>query len=135
MYIDEAGVENTLTYDYGWSPNGTPIYAERLGHFTERVSMVAAWCVGNVFAPILPVTVTAVWSRPGSLGCSCPNSAPVRRSFSITPRFTARLNLRRYSSPSVAIFSPYRLTPPTSTRLNTYGIGSSRISVITMTST
>jgi transposase len=52
VYIDEAGVENTLTYDYGWSPNGTPIYAERLGHFTERVSMVAAWCVGNVFAPM-----------------------------------------------------------------------------------
>lgn len=52
VYIDEAGVENTLDYEYGWSPKGTPCYAERLGHFTERVSMIAAWCIGNVFAPM-----------------------------------------------------------------------------------
>jgi len=52
VYIDEAGVKNTLTYDYGWSPKSTPIYAECLGHFTERVSTVAAWCRGNVFAPM-----------------------------------------------------------------------------------
>lgn len=54
MYIDEAGAgaENTLDYLYAYSPKGQPVYAERLGHFTERVSMIAAWCVGKVFAPM-----------------------------------------------------------------------------------
>lgn len=52
MYVDEAGVENTLAYAYAYSPKGQPAFAERLGHFTLRVSMIAAWCVGNVFAPM-----------------------------------------------------------------------------------
>lgn len=52
VYVDEAGAENTLSYDYAYSPRGQPVVAERLGHFTERVSMIAAWCVGNVFAPM-----------------------------------------------------------------------------------
>ena len=52
VYIDEAGVENTLDYAYGWSKRGTRCFAEKLGHFTQRVSMIAAWCVGKVFAPM-----------------------------------------------------------------------------------
>lgn len=52
MYVDEAGVENTLDYAYGWSLRGTRCFAERLGHFTERVSMIAAWCQGKVLAPM-----------------------------------------------------------------------------------
>ena len=52
MYIDEAGVENTLDYAYAYSPKGQPVVAERLGHFTLRVSMIAAWCIGKVFAPM-----------------------------------------------------------------------------------
>ena len=64
VYSDEAGVENTLDYEYGWSPKGQPCYAERPGHFTGRVraapvgrvlpktSMIAAWCVAQVFAPM-----------------------------------------------------------------------------------
>jgi transposase len=52
VYIDEAGVDNTLNYVYGWSLKGTRCLAEKLGHFTERVSMIAAWCQGKVFAPM-----------------------------------------------------------------------------------
>lgn len=52
VYIDEAGIENPLDYPYAYSPRGQPVFAERLGHFTERVSMVAAWCMGKVFAPM-----------------------------------------------------------------------------------
>lgn len=52
MYIDEAGVENTLDYAYGWSLKGSRCFAERLGHFTQRVSMIAAWSLGKVFAPM-----------------------------------------------------------------------------------
>ncbi len=52
VYIDEAGAENTLDYPYAYSPKGISVYAERLGHATKRVSMIAAWCLGKVFAPM-----------------------------------------------------------------------------------
>jgi transposase len=52
VYLDEAGAENTLDHAYAYSPKGQPVFAERLGHFTERVSMIAAWCVGKVVAPM-----------------------------------------------------------------------------------
>ena len=48
VYIDEAGVEDTLDFAWGWSRKGTRCLAERLGHRTVRVSMAAAWCCGEV---------------------------------------------------------------------------------------
>lgn len=53
MYVDEAGVDDTLDYAYGWSLKGTRCLAERLGHHTKRVSMIAAWCLGKVLAPMI----------------------------------------------------------------------------------
>jgi transposase len=52
VYIDEAGVEDTLSYAYGWSAKGERCVGERLGHRTQRVSMAAAWCCGHVLAPL-----------------------------------------------------------------------------------
>ena len=52
MYLDEAGVEDTLDYAYGWSLRGRRCLGERLGHRTQRVSMAAAWCCGQVLAPL-----------------------------------------------------------------------------------
>ena len=52
VYLDEAGVEDTLDYAYGWSLKGTRCPGERLGHRTQRVSMAAAWCQGQVLAPL-----------------------------------------------------------------------------------
>ncbi len=52
VYIDEAGVEDTLDYAYGWSLKGTRCWGEKLGHRTQRVSMAAAWCAGEVLAPL-----------------------------------------------------------------------------------
>ena len=52
VYVDEAGVEDTLSYAYGWSLRGTRCWGERLGHRTQRVSMAAAWCCGEVLAPL-----------------------------------------------------------------------------------
>jgi len=52
VYLDEAGVEDTVSYAYGWSPRGTRCLGERLGHRTSRVSMAAAWCCGEVLAPL-----------------------------------------------------------------------------------
>ena len=58
MYVDEAGVENTLAYAYGWSEKGTRYLAERLGHRTQRTSVAAAWCrdengQGKVLSPLM----------------------------------------------------------------------------------
>ena len=52
VYVDAAGVEATLDYAYGWSLKGTRCWGERLGHRTQRVSMAAAWCAGEVLAPL-----------------------------------------------------------------------------------
>ncbi len=52
VYVDEAGVDDTHSYAYGWSEKGTRCFAERLGHRTQRVSMAAAWCQGEVLAPL-----------------------------------------------------------------------------------
>ncbi len=50
--MDEAGMDDTLNYAYGWSEKGTRCMGERLGHRTQRVSMAAAWCCGQVLAPL-----------------------------------------------------------------------------------
>ena len=50
VYIDEAGIDNSLDYAYGWSLKGRRCWAEKLGHFTQRVSMIAAYCQKHVFA-------------------------------------------------------------------------------------
>jgi len=50
--LDEAGVDDTLIYAYGWSAWGQGCFGERLGHCTQRVSTVAAWCAGQVVAPL-----------------------------------------------------------------------------------
>lgn len=52
VYVDEAGVDDTLSYAWGWSEKGTRCWARRLGHRTQRVSMAAAWCQGQVLAPL-----------------------------------------------------------------------------------
>jgi len=52
VYVDEAGVEDTLSYAWGWSTKGMRCHAQRLGHRTARVSMAAAWCQGKVLSPL-----------------------------------------------------------------------------------
>lgn len=52
VYLDEAGVDDTLSYAYGWSAKGERCEAECLGHRTQRVSMAAAWCQGEVLSPL-----------------------------------------------------------------------------------
>jgi len=52
VYVDEAGVDDTLNYAYGWSRKGTRCPGEKLGHRTCRVSMAAALCLGHVLSPL-----------------------------------------------------------------------------------
>lgn len=52
VYIDEAGVEDTEDYAYGWCAQSERFHALKLGHRTCRISMIAGWCNRNVLAPM-----------------------------------------------------------------------------------
>lgn len=52
LYVDEAGVDDTEDYPYGWCEKGERDEELKLGHKTERISMVAASCCGQIIAPM-----------------------------------------------------------------------------------
>lgn len=52
VYIDQCGVDDTLSYAWGWSLRGTRCQGERLGHKTWRISMMAALCQGQLLSPL-----------------------------------------------------------------------------------
>ena len=52
VYVEEAGVDDTHDYPYGYCHHSERFYALKLGHRTERVSMVAGWCNREVVAPM-----------------------------------------------------------------------------------
>ncbi|MEO1069958.1 MAG: IS630 family transposase [Cyanobacteria bacterium J06638_6] len=52
VYLDEAGIDNTEDYGYGWCPKGERFAAERRGKRTERVSFMAAWSQHQLVAPL-----------------------------------------------------------------------------------
>lgn len=52
VYVDEAGVDNTEDYAYGWCAQSERFEALKLGHRTQRISMIAAWCNCQVMAPL-----------------------------------------------------------------------------------
>ncbi|MBE7385012.1 MAG: transposase [Leptolyngbya sp. SIO1E4] len=52
VYLDEAGVNDTEDYGYGWCLKGERFTAERRGNRTERVSFMAAWHQHQLIAPL-----------------------------------------------------------------------------------
>jgi transposase len=52
VYLDEAGVEDTEDYPYGYCHRSERFHALKLGHRTERISMIAGWCNRTVVAPM-----------------------------------------------------------------------------------
>jgi len=52
VYVDEAGVDDSEDYPYGWNALGERFHALKLGHRTRRLSMIAGWCQGDVLAPM-----------------------------------------------------------------------------------
>ena len=52
VYLDESGADNTLDYVYGWCHKSQRFEADKLGHRTCRISMIAAWCNGQLLAPM-----------------------------------------------------------------------------------
>lgn len=52
VYVDQCGLDNTLSFPWGWSRQGTPCRAVRLGHKTQRISVMAALCQSQLVAPL-----------------------------------------------------------------------------------
>jgi transposase len=52
VYVDEAGMDDTEDYAYGWCEQSSRFEALKLGHRTERISMIAGWCEQQVMAPM-----------------------------------------------------------------------------------
>ena len=52
IYVDEAGVDDTEDYAYGWCEQSQRFYALKLGHRTRRISMIAGWCQRRILAPL-----------------------------------------------------------------------------------
>jgi transposase len=52
VYVDEAGVDNTEDYAYGWCARSERFYGLKLGHRTCGISMIAGWCDRSIKAPM-----------------------------------------------------------------------------------
>ncbi|NEQ88462.1 MAG: hypothetical protein F6K26_53665 [Moorea sp. SIO2I5] len=52
VYVDEALGDDTEDYPYGWCDKNQRYYDLKLGHKTERISLVAASCCRQIIAPI-----------------------------------------------------------------------------------
>ena len=53
VYVDETGCDDRLQREYGWSVRGEPCLDRRVGHASERFSVVAAWQSGRgLIAPL-----------------------------------------------------------------------------------
>ena len=51
--MDEAGIDNTIDYGYGYCHKSKRFKALKLGHRTERVSVISAWWCGSILAPMV----------------------------------------------------------------------------------
>lgn len=52
VYVDEAGVDDTEDYAYGWCAQQERFHALKLGHRSCPISMIAGWCNRQVLAPM-----------------------------------------------------------------------------------
>lgn len=52
MYLDEAGIDDTEDYGYGWCERGARFHAERRGSRKARVSFIAPWSEHTLVTPM-----------------------------------------------------------------------------------
>jgi hypothetical protein len=52
VYVDESGIDNRDTYNYGWNEKGTRLFALKQGKRVARVSIIAALNQGRLIAPL-----------------------------------------------------------------------------------
>ncbi len=51
--MDQAGLDDTLDYPYGYCHKSERFKATKLGHQTERVSIISCWWNGMTIAPMI----------------------------------------------------------------------------------
>ena len=53
VYVDESGVDNNITVEYGWSEKGKRSYAEKLGFASDRRNIIAGYnyATKDIIAP------------------------------------------------------------------------------------
>lgn len=52
VYVDEAGIDDTIDYPYGYCHKSQRYVAEKLGHRKKRISVVSGWRQGERIAPM-----------------------------------------------------------------------------------
>ena len=52
MFVDEAVVDDTHDYPYGYCHRSERFHNLKLGHRTERISMVSGWSDHQIVAPL-----------------------------------------------------------------------------------
>ncbi len=53
VYIDEAGIDDNETNEYGWAPKGERFYAFKNAERTTRFSMISALNQNKIQAPLI----------------------------------------------------------------------------------
>ncbi|WP_249214025.1 MULTISPECIES: IS630 family transposase [unclassified Synechocystis] len=53
IYMDQAGLDDTLDYPYGYCHKSERLKASKLGHRTKRVSIISCWWNGTTIAPMI----------------------------------------------------------------------------------
>jgi hypothetical protein len=53
VYIDELGLKNSMTDEYGWSLRGTPVYGEKKGRATEKLNIIDGLSNGKILSPLI----------------------------------------------------------------------------------
>ncbi len=56
VYVDESGCDDRLQREHGWSPRGLPCFDTRLGHASERLSVIAAWMPAPAHGLMAPLS-------------------------------------------------------------------------------
>ena len=71
FYVDESGCDDRLQREHGWSPRGVPCFDTRLGHASERLSVIAAWTPMPMPMPTPTPTPTPGLIAPLSFDGTC----------------------------------------------------------------
>jgi putative transposase len=53
VFLDESGIEDNVTFNYGWSFEGDRCYDLKTYQHKRRISMISALCNKKLFAPLI----------------------------------------------------------------------------------
>ena len=51
--MDESGIDNNESYEYGWNKKGARFYSKKPGKRLERISIIGGLCQEKFLAPMV----------------------------------------------------------------------------------